>query len=236
MIVFFYRATLREQGWRPERDRGRLLSKTGPLRISVQSQANRHLKDRQQTHSDLVMGNAKSGAVSKELLQDLKLSTKFSEAEITQWYDNFTKQCPSGRITPTEFEAIYARFFPESDAKSYAQHVFRSFDTNEDGTLDFREYVVALHMTSSGKITLKLEWAFSLFDVDGNGYLSKSEVCEICAVGLALVLHRLTHMERTIYAKFPQEENFQWWFVIPYHLREKNTKAKTLGVPVRIKL
>ncbi|XP_012684979.1 recoverin 3 [Clupea harengus] len=133
------------------------------------------------------MGNAKSGAVSKELLQDLKLSTKFSEAEITQWYDNFTKQCPSGRITPTEFEAIYARFFPESDAKSYAQHVFRSFDTNEDGTLDFREYVVALHMTSSGKITLKLEWAFSLFDVDGNGYLSKSEVCEICAAIFKLI-------------------------------------------------
>lgn len=132
------------------------------------------------------MGNAKSGAMSKELLVDLKLSTKFSEAEITQWYDNFQKQCPSGRITPAEFESIYARFFPESDAKSYAQHVFRSFDTNADGTLDFREYIVALHMTSSGRMTLKLEWAFSLFDVDKNGYISKSEVHEICAVSLAI--------------------------------------------------
>uniref|UniRef100_A0A671Q858 Recoverin 3 n=1 Tax=Sinocyclocheilus anshuiensis TaxID=1608454 RepID=A0A671Q858_9TELE len=43
----------------------------------------------------------------------------------------------------------------------------------------FKEYVVALHMTSSGKSTLKLEWAFSLFDVDKNGYVTKPEVIEL---------------------------------------------------------
>ncbi|KAL6461232.1 hypothetical protein MHYP_G00311980 [Metynnis hypsauchen] len=134
------------------------------------------------------MGNAKSGMVSREVLNDLKVSTKFSEAEITQWYENFQKQCPSGRITLTQFEEIYSRFFPNSDAKTYAQHVFRSFDTNDDGTLDFKEYIVALHMTSSGKMSLKLEWAFSLFDVDKNGYITKNEVCEICqASDLVLV-------------------------------------------------
>ncbi|KAM6899844.1 recoverin-like [Xenentodon cancila] len=126
------------------------------------------------------MGNSKSGAVSKEILEDLKLSTKFSETEIVQWYQNFKKQCPTGRITKEEFQKIYIKFFPDSDANTYAQHVFRSFDTNDDGTLDFKEYIIALHMTSTGKTTRKLEWAFSLFDVDKNGYLTKSEVTEIC--------------------------------------------------------
>lgn len=128
------------------------------------------------------MGNAKSSAISKEILEDLKLNTKFTENELCQWYENFQKQCPTGRISPEEFETIYARFFPDSEAKTYAQHVFRSFDTNEDGTLDFKEYIIALHMTSSGKTTRKLEWAFSLFDVDKNGYITKSEVTEICSV------------------------------------------------------
>lgn len=128
------------------------------------------------------MGNTTSSALSKEILDDLKLSTKFTETEICQWYENFQKQCPTGRITPEEFEQIYSRFFPESDAKSYARHVFRSFDTNDDGTLDFKEYIIALHMTSTGKTTRKLEWAFSLFDVDKNGYISKTEVTEICQV------------------------------------------------------
>ncbi|XP_043942116.1 visinin-like [Protopterus annectens] len=125
------------------------------------------------------MGNSKSGALSKELLDDLKLNTKYTEDELCKWYDSFRKQCPSGKITRTEFEKIYSNFFPQSDAKAYAQHVFRSFDTNDDGTLDFKEYIIALHLTSSGKTALKLEWAFSLFDVDRNGQINKQEVLEI---------------------------------------------------------
>lgn len=134
------------------------------------------------------MGNSKSGAVSKEILEDLKLNTKFSETEIVQWYENFKKQCPNGRITKEEFQTIYSKFFPESDANTYAQHAFRSFDTNDDGTLDFKEYIIALHMTSTGKTTRKLEWAFSLFDVDKNGYITKSEVSEICTVSERVVM------------------------------------------------
>ncbi|XP_062393808.1 recoverin 2 [Sardina pilchardus] len=133
------------------------------------------------------MGNSKSSAMSKEILEDLKLNTKFSENELAQWYENFQKTCPTGRISPDEFEAIYAKFFPDSDAKTYAQHVFRSFDTNDDGTLDFKEYIIALHMTSSGKTQRKLEWAFSLFDVDKNGYITKSEVGEICQAIFKLI-------------------------------------------------
>ncbi|KAG7335861.1 hypothetical protein KOW79_000554 [Hemibagrus wyckioides] len=126
------------------------------------------------------MGNSKSSAMSREILKDLKISTNFSEDELCQWYENFQKQCPSGRIAPDDFEKIYERFFPDSDATTYAKHVFRSFDTNDDGTLDFKEYIIALHMTSGGKTERKLEWAFSLFDVDKNGYITKAEVSEIC--------------------------------------------------------
>ncbi|KAM9309309.1 recoverin 2 [Pholidichthys leucotaenia] len=141
-----------------------------------------------------------SSAISKEILEDLKLNTKFSEVEICQWYENFQKQCPSGRITPGEFEEIYSRFFPDSDAKSYAQHVFRSFDTNDDGTLDFKEYIIALHLTSTGKTTRKLEWAFSLFDVDKNGYISKTEVKEICQAIFKLI-------PKEDHSKLPEDEN-----------------------------
>nr|XP_013810996.1 PREDICTED: visinin-like [Apteryx mantelli mantelli] len=128
------------------------------------------------------MGNSKSGALSKELLEDLKLNTRYSEQELCRWYESFRKQCPDGRISRAEFERIYGNFFPNSDPQVYARHVFRSFDTNGDGTLDFREYIIALHLTSSGKTHLKLEWAFALFDVDRNGEVSKSEVLEIVSV------------------------------------------------------
>ncbi|CAJ0955226.1 unnamed protein product [Ranitomeya imitator] len=125
------------------------------------------------------MGNSKSGALSKEILEELQLNTKFTEEELCTWYQSFLKECPSGRISKTQFETIYSKFFPDADPKAYAQHVFRSFDANNDGTLDFKEYMIALHMTSSGKTNQKLEWAFSLYDVDGNGTINKQEVLEI---------------------------------------------------------
>ncbi|XP_068188695.1 visinin-like [Antennarius striatus] len=146
------------------------------------------------------MGNTRSGVVSKEILEELKLNTKFTETEIVQWYENFKRQCPTGRISKEEFQAIYSKFFPESDAQTYAQHVFRSFDTNDDGTLDFKEYIIALHMTSTGKTTRKLEWAFSLFDVDKNGYITKSEVKEICTAIFKLIpKDEISHL--------PEDEN-----------------------------
>ncbi len=128
------------------------------------------------------MGNSKSSTLSKELLEDLKSNTKYSEAELCTWYQSFLKECPSGKISKEQFEGIYASFFPNADPTEYARHVFRSFDTNADGTLDFKEYIVALHLTSGGKTLQKLEWAFALYDVDGNGTISNNEILEIVRV------------------------------------------------------
>lgn len=128
------------------------------------------------------MGNTKSSALSKELLEELKSNTKYTEAELCTWYQSFLKECPGGKISKEQFEGIYASFFPNADPTEYARHVFRSFDTNADGTLDFKEYIVALHLTSGGKTLQKLEWAFGLYDVDGNGTISKNEIHEIVKV------------------------------------------------------
>lgn len=132
------------------------------------------------------MGNSKSGSLSKDILEELQGNTEFTAEELRAWYQSFRKECPRGRITRQQFQSIYAKFFPDSDPKAYAEHVFRSFDANSDGTLDFKEYVIALHMTTAGKPNQKLEWAFSLYDVDGNGAISKNEVLEIVMVSLHL--------------------------------------------------
>ncbi|XP_039366464.1 visinin-like [Mauremys mutica] len=166
------------------------------------------------------MGNSKSGALSKEILEDLKLNTKYTEDELCKWYESFQKQCPDGRISRAEFEKIYGNFFPNSDPKVYARHVFRSFDTNDDGTLDFREYIIALHLTSSGKTNLKLEWAFSLFDVDRNGEISKSEVLEI----ITAIFKMIPPEEQKMLAEdenTPQKRADKLWH---YFKKEENDK------------
>ena len=76
------------------------------------------------------MGGETSRELSTDDLDDLRRSTKFKPEEIRAWYDKFHKDFPNGTITEPEFVNMYSKMFPKGDARRFAKHVFRAYDSD----------------------------------------------------------------------------------------------------------
>jgi len=106
----------------------------------------------------------------------LHRETGMDKTDIEEWYEGFKRDCPSGELDKAKFVAMYSKMFPRGNAETFAENIFRTFDTNKNGTVDFREFMLALHVTSKGSPEEKLSLAFLMYDVDGNGTIERAEM------------------------------------------------------------
>ncbi|VDK78623.1 unnamed protein product [Dibothriocephalus latus] len=72
------------------------------------------------------------------------------------------RDCPSGQLSKKKFIEVYSGFFPDGDADQFCTHVFRTFDKDNSGKIDFKEFLLAINITSGGQPKEKLDWAFQI--------------------------------------------------------------------------
>merc|ERR1712045_740234 len=108
----------------------------------------------------------------KEMISALTIKTNKSPQEITEAYDKFHREYPKGSITREGYI---------SSTKDYVLNdaLFRVFDEDDSGTLNFFEWFQASNVKDMETIEEKLHWIFTAFDADGGGSIDSEEIVEI---------------------------------------------------------
>eukprot|EP00735_Rhodelphis_limneticus_P001992 TRINITY_DN12732_c0_g1::TRINITY_DN12732_c0_g1_i1::g.28699::m.28699 TRINITY_DN12732_c0_g1::TRINITY_DN12732_c0_g1_i1::g.28699 ORF type:complete len:178 (-),score=20.13,sp/P42322/CANB1_NAEGR/67.80/7e-83,EF-hand_1/PF00036.27/3.1e-05,EF-hand_1/PF00036.27/7.6e-07,EF-hand_1/PF00036.27/4.7e-06,EF-hand_1/PF00036.27/4.5e-05,EF-hand_7/PF13499.1/1.3e-10,EF-hand_7/PF13499.1/1.3e-12,EF-hand_6/PF13405.1/0.0007,EF-hand_6/PF13405.1/0.00024,EF-hand_6/PF13405.1/8.2e-05,EF-hand_6/PF13405.1/1.8,EF-hand_5/PF13202.1/0 len=119
------------------------------------------------------MGQAGSN-LSADEVNKLQDGSHFTESEIKRIYKRFQKLDKNGNglVSKDEFLEI-----PELASNPLVNRVISIFDRDGDGNVDFEEFISALNVFSSkGAKDDKLRFAFKVYDIDGNGFISNGEL------------------------------------------------------------
>lgn len=57
---------------------------------------------------------------------------------------------------------IYEMILPSGNSEKFVNQIFRIFDKDGNGSIDFIEFMLATDMTSAGTVEEKLRWAFKV--------------------------------------------------------------------------
>ena len=125
------------------------------------------------------MGQKESKVAGVELdhetINRLTQNTNYTPEQIRQWHAAFLRDCPSGKLSSKQFTEVYKKFYPEHEAEKYSAQVFRTFDMDNNGYIDFVEFLLAVNVNSNGDVRDKLGLAFDIYDMNSNGQVRERE-------------------------------------------------------------
>merc|ERR1712198_660596 len=109
------------------------------------------------------MGNKDSAPVLRdEDVAVLCQSSGLSEEDVREQFNAFITEHPNGKMKK---KALPQR----DDADKMENHMFRVYDTNDDGYVDFVEFMIIYYIMSDGSPEEVLAKIFRVFDVNSDG-------------------------------------------------------------------
>ncbi|CAF1310373.1 unnamed protein product [Rotaria sp. Silwood1] len=120
-----------------------------------------------------------STELTEKQIAMLKSATKYTENDIQEWHTEFIYNCPNGRLDKKNFTDIYEKFYPNGKVDRYCEYAFNTFDRNNDGTIDFEEFLLSMAATSQGSIDDRLGFVFDMYDTSRDGLIDQKQLTSL---------------------------------------------------------
>ena len=129
------------------------------------------------------MGSSNGKPVLRdEDVATLSKSSGLDEAQVKTAFDNFVTEHPDGKMRPKDFREMMQKAIPGKDAKKMEDHVFRIYDSNNDGYIDFPEFMIIYFIMNEGSPQEVLSRIFRVFDCNNDGTISMKEMKRLIKV------------------------------------------------------
>ncbi|CAF0837779.1 unnamed protein product [Adineta ricciae] len=134
------------------------------------------------------MGNLfrKQGVLYKtltdELLAHCRTITNFTDQEIHDEYTKFFSVTDDGRLKKSQMEILLGEYLPptkKKHSKYLTDCVFSAIDTNNDGYIDFLEYLMSIKFFQSESPIEKADFIFRIIDKNGDHHVTQKELARI---------------------------------------------------------
>merc|ERR1712198_258049 len=128
--------------------------------------------------SNEVKMGSKNGkpVIRDEDIEALSKSSGLEKEEVKKAFNNFVAEHPDGRMKPKAFREMMSQALPKKDASKMEKHVFRAYDSNNDGYIDFVEFMVIFYIMADGSPEEVLGKIFRVFDVNSDGSITNKEM------------------------------------------------------------
>ena len=112
----------------------------------------------------------------KQDIDDLVATSKMTRQQVKDAFSHFITENPDGKISHKAFCEMLQTALVGVDADKMECHVFRIYDVNNDGYIDFVEFMVVYSIMAGGSPREILGKIFRLFDENSDGAITREEM------------------------------------------------------------
>jgi Ca2+-binding EF-hand superfamily protein len=111
-----------------------------------------------------------------------RTATGFSDDEIRKEHDKFFAIAEDGRLKKTYTEELLGDYIPAAKwkrVKYLTECIFSAIDTNNDGHIDFLEYLMSIKFFQTESPAEKANFIFRIIDKNGDNLVSTKEIARV---------------------------------------------------------